>query len=777
MKLLLSWIFDHIDASVDTVDVVKIVSLFNQKTAEIENTQTISFPFEQLELAQVTNVGEFEVAVTIPAWGVDNVALSARKDARVHEWCLVYKGDKGYRWATTEQFGSQKPALLPAMFVDEAIKAGSWKQRATSDVIIEIDNKSITNRPDLWGHRGIAREVAALCDLPLKPIETLVKKIDQVTFEHSTNDNTYGANVVVQTPNCARLATYTLSECAYQPSRIDMALKLSAIDAKPIDLLVDTTNYVMFDIGQPMHAFDQHQLDNQTMIVRSAHAGEKLQTLDDQEVELQEDDLVITDGQKIVSLVGVMGGKHSGISENTKAVILESGNFDAALIRKSSLLHKKRTEASMRFEKGLDPSQNILAIERYCNLLDNYDVAYKAAEKMISIGALPKPFTLTITHDFLEKRLGAQLPTDFVVNTLQTIGFTVSVESAKEQTYLITVPSWRATKDVTIVEDIVEEVGRFWGYNNIEKVLPHVETNIREFSTITRSRKIQDILANTLHMHELVSYAFFDEEWLQRFGWQPQTKDISASYPVSEHWRRLVSTLMPNLFYAIDQNVNEYQQLRFFECARVWQLSSPRDVVERKVVAGVLFDQTAQKDFYAFKQELETFFYQFGVTVSWHNATAAIFPWFDEYQTATVKIGDKEVGVAGMIKKQWVEKVAPSGTMFMFELDRGLLIDHEAKPVQVKPLSRYPRVRRDFSIFIPRNVIFTKIKEQLSKLDQRIEDVAIIDFLERDEWVHKRALTVRVIVRDDKKTLEKDEIESLEESINHTLLSLGAAVR
>ena len=321
MKLLLSWIFDHIDASVDTVDVAKIVSLFNQKTAEIEHTQTISFPFKQLELAQVTNVGEFEVNATIPAWGVDNVALSARKDAQVHEWYLVYKDDKGCRWATTEQFGSQKPALLPAMFVDEAIKAGSWKQRVTSDVIIEIDNKSITNRPDLWGHRGIAREVAALCNLPLKPIETLVKKIDQVTFEYSSSDGTYGANIAVQTPNCARLATYTLSECAYQPSRIDMALKLSAIDAKPIDLLVDSTNYVMFDIGQPMHAFDQHQLDNQTLIVRSAHAGEKLTTLDDQEVELQEDDLVITDGQKIVSLVGVMGGKHSGISQNTKAVI------------------------------------------------------------------------------------------------------------------------------------------------------------------------------------------------------------------------------------------------------------------------------------------------------------------------------------------------------------------------------------------------------------------------------------------------------------------------
>ena len=142
-----------------------------------------------------------------------------------------------------------------------------------------------------------------------------------------------------------------------------------------------------------------------------------------------------------------------------------------------------------------------------------------------------------------------------------------------------------------------------------------------------------------------------------------------------------------------------------------------------------------------------------------------------------VKSKAKEVGVAGMIKKQWVEKVAPSGTMFMFEFDRGLLIDHETKPVQVKPLSRYPRVRRDFSIFVPRNVIFTKIKEQLSKLDQRIEDVALIDFLERDEWPHKRALTVRVIVCDDSKTLEKDEIESLEASINHALFSLGAELR
>lgn len=778
MKLLLSWIFDHIDASVNDVDVTKIISLFNQKTAEIERAQTITFPFEQLELAQVVSVGDFAVDVTIPQWQLDSVALPPRKDGEINNWYLVYKNDKGYHWATTEQFGSAKPTLLPTMFVDEEIKAGSWKQRAAQDTIIEIDNKSITNRPDLWGHRGIAREIAALLFAPLKPIETFVKKIDQVTFDHKTNDGAYGAHVAVQTPNCARLATYTLSECAYQPSRIDMALRLSAIDAKPIDFLVDTTNYVMFDIGQPMHAFDQHKLDNQTLIVRSAHAGEKLTTLDEQQVELREDDLVITDGKKIVSLVGVMGGKDSGISQNTNAVILESGNFDAALIRKSSLLHKKRTEASMRFEKGLDLSQNTLAIERYCQLLDKYDIVYKAAKKMISVGALPEPLTLTVVHSFLEQRLGEELPEKFILNILDTIGFTVSIDSSQDEpTYLITVPSWRATKDITIAEDIVEELGRFWGYNNFKKVLPQVETKIRLFSQTTRERKIQDVLANTLHMNELVSYAFFDEEWLQRFGWQRQTKEISASYPVSEHWRRLVSTLMPNLFYAINQNIHEYQQLRFFECARVWHLVSPREIVERKVVAGVFFDETAKKDFYVFKQELETFFYQLKIPVTWHKAPHDQLPWLDEFQTATVMLGDKQLGIAGMINDEWVTKVAPSGTMFMFEFDRQLLLDHKTSPIQVKSLSRYPRVRRDFSVFVPRNVVATTIKKQIIQLDDRIENVVMVDFLERNEWPNKRALTVRVILRDDTKTLEKKEIDSLEKLINKRLHLFGAEIR
>jgi phenylalanyl-tRNA synthetase beta subunit len=234
---------------------------------------------------------------------------------------------------------------------------------------------------------------------------------------------------------------------------------------------------------------------------------------------------------------------------------------------------------------------------------------------------------------------------------------------------------------------------------------------------------------------------------------------------------------MPHLFYAIDQNVNEYQELRFFECSCIWSLVSPREVVEHKVVAGALFDQTAQKDFYAFKQELEIFFDQLKVSVTWHKAAHDQLPWFDVFQTAIVMLGDKPLGVAGMIKNEWIAKVAPLGTMFMFEFDRKLLIDYKCSPVQVKQLSRYPSVRRDFSIFVSRNIAATTIEKQISQLDDRIENIEIIDFLERDEWPNKRALTVRVILRDDHKTLEKNEIDTVEKSINRELQSLGAEIR
>lgn len=759
MKLSLAWIFDHIDADWHKVDVPALVAKFNQTTAEIEGFDELAFDLKNFSLAQVKNHDASGVTLHSPEWKTD-VTLPERNDVAKDAWYLI----KRDAWATGRDFGCAKDYALPAMWCDESLRAGGWKQRVEDrDVIIEVDNKSITNRPDMWGHRGFAREIAAILALPFK-------KDDE--FLASVAVDEQGASAAgIKAAGCKRFSTLSLTDVEQRPSLIPMALRLLRVDSRPIDAIVDFTNYVMLDISQPMHAFDAAKLGANKLVPRMAHNKEKLTVLDGTELTLTTHDMVVTDGSKPLALAGIKGGLDAGIDASTTALLLESANFDATTVRLSSARHKLRTDASARFEKTLDPAQNTDAHKRFVKLLDDAGMQYTPADTIVSLGALPEVVTLTLDHDFIQKRLGAHIEPTFIEKALRTLGFGVEHDGI---TYAVQVPSFRSAKDVTIKEDVVEEIGRFFGYTNVDMVLPAKQCAPSDLEHVYRVRRIKQFMAYSLRMREVSTYSFFDESFINELGWQP-TDTVSVQSPVSENWQRLVTTLVPNMFKAVADNKADHDSLRFFEWARVWR-SDTKNITEKKSLTAIFFEQKKQLDFFALKAELANLFALLSCEVSWHKIAKQLYPWQAPHQTAELKHNGVTIGVAGMVDPQFLKNVA-DGSAFIIELDGDYLIDYNVPTVHYQPAYKYPGMARDMSMLMPLQRTVADIEKTIAGAHDSITEVALVDCFEKAEWVDQRALTFRFVIRNESKTLTKAEADAVWEEVARAMKKLGAEIR
>jgi len=772
MKLSLAWIFDHIDADWRTIDISSFVDQFNKTAAEIEGVQKISFKLDQFGLGQVEKQTADTCTVQIKEWK-KTVELPSRDDyATAGASFLVKKAGDKFAWTTLVDFLCPKDGLFPAVHVQEDMRAGGWKKQiATEDYLLEVDNKTITHRPDMWGHRGFAREVAAMLDKKFLPLKNFVVEKEIKTFDSqapATKDNPVAITLKDQEVGKRFAGLYL--ETKARPSSLSMALRLAVTGNRPIDFFVDVTNYVMLDIGQPMHAFEADQLKN--IEARLAKKGEKLILLDDQEIELTQQDYVITDGKKPISLAGVMGGKESGVSSGFAALFLESANFDATTVRRTAARFKTRTEASARFEKTLDPSQNTDAILRFLKLCDDEGLSYKAAQSVHSVGKKVEPIQIKLSHDFLCKRLGVQLEPDFVVATLSKIGFTVA-KSGDE--YDVTVPTFRCTKDVTIPEDLVEEVGRFFGYENIEYTLPEKKLEPSDLISVMRTRQVRSLLAYALHMKEVYNYSLYDESFLHTIGFE--SKDlVSIKNPLSENWLHLVSSLIPHLLKNIADNVADNDALRFFEWGRRWGLVG-KEVQEKKSLAGVLFHRKKEIDFYDAKAVLVRLFTMLELDVVWKPVEKKNLPqWAAPYQTAALYHGKTCIGFAGKVHPLMLEKVS-EGDAFLFDLDGDFLLAYETPEKKYQPASKYPSVHRDVSVFVSLAVTVDQISEAIASSDKRVRDVMLVDLFQKDDWKDQKSLTVRFVIQDDTKTLTSEEADAVYAQITKKLEKLGAAIR
>ena len=699
MKLSLSWIFDHIQGDWKDLDIASFVATFNAKIAEVEHYEKISIDLAQFSIGQVTQLSDANVTVFSPEWNKE-FTFNKRTDAQLGLTFLITNSG----WATLRDVHADKDGLIPSLTVPDTQLNGSWKESFESeDIILEVSNTTITHRADLWSHRGFAREIAAILDLKLVSIDQLLAKQPVKHYEENKSATPSSPIAIsIQDHNrCKHYAGLYVKSLGAIASLLPMACRLARVQIRPINAIVDITNYVMCDIGQPMHAFDADKLPSKTIVVKAAVPHQKVTLLDGQTLELTDQDTIISDGKQALALAGIMGGNSSAINADTESVFLEAACFDASHIRRTSTRYKIRTDSSARFEKGLDPHLNQQAIERFIKIVHDSSITMEIIEPIALVGTLTQPQTITVEYDFIESRLGARIKPDQVKTLLEKLDYGVREQQEKKKiSYTITVPTFRATRDPVIKEDILEEVGRLYGYDHIKYQLPTMALKPHDTDHVYRLRSIKKHLAYSLAMHELESYGFFDDQILSRLQWYP-TNAVSLKNPVSEHFKILVTSLIPGLIKAVMHNELRSDELSFFEYARIWHKGSSNTIEERSSLAGIMFKRKKDVDFYDAKQQLSSLFGPLHIDVTWRKPVNDIAIWFDEHKTAELIYEDTVIGYAGKIHKQFLNRCV-DGDAFIFELDGTMLVNYKPRLKQFESLAKYPIVWLDISMLVPR---------------------------------------------------------------------------
>jgi phenylalanyl-tRNA synthetase beta chain len=429
-------------------------------------------------------------------------------------------------------------------------------EQVGADTVIEVDNKSLTHRPDLWGHYGMAREVAAITHRSLRHpvfLDRLPKGKTSVEIE------------IEDFHLCPRYSALVFENVTVQPSPAWLRDRLEAVGLNAINNIVDVTNFVMAELAQPMHAFDAAKLHGTTIFVRSARSGEQIVALNDESYNLSPSNLVIADAEGPIALAGVIGGLHSAIGPDTKRIVLESANFQAASVRKTSVALKLRTDASMRFEKSQDPTNTVRGLARALELLEQVSPGVRLIDGLADRHALLSPGPIRVTVDWLKAKLGRDLDAEEVCSILESLGF--NVQELAPGDFLVAVPSWRATKDISIKDDLLEEVGRMVGYESITPRAPLIESVVpREDPSRKYLRRVRD-MATAQGFTEVYNYSFVTEEMARAFHLDG-AEHVGVANPIASGQTLLRASLLPAILRNIVDNSRNFQSFRLFEIGR-----------------------------------------------------------------------------------------------------------------------------------------------------------------------------------------------------------------
>jgi phenylalanyl-tRNA synthetase beta chain len=778
MKLSLAWIFDHLNANWQDQDIHLIYRQFNRITAEMEAIHRIQHDLSGFFFVTLGAEGNGKVTCHIPE--LDKTIQMPARQIALPGALLVKKDGENFSWATHADFNGEKEGALPAFDIEEKHLHGNWRSLwQAKDIIIEVDNKSVTHRPDMWGHRGYAREIGAFLGIKLKPIEDFLTDIPVTVFpKASTKTAAMPISITVEAPQaCSRFTALYLDKLANKPCNILVASRLLNIGARPIDGVIDATNYLMHDWGQPVHAYNADAITDGNLVVRMAHAGEQINLLGGPEAPLTPQDTVVADPASLLCLAGVKGGLESGVTATTKRLLFESATWDAGTIRRTAQRHKTRTDASTRYEKTLDPEQTTQACKRFISLLKQVGVEHSYVPSIIQIGISPAPLVITLAHDFLVKRIGMDIGQETVIRLLTALEFEVAHQNG---TYKITVPSFRASKDIKIKEDILEEVTRTFGFDNIALTLPQITRTPYSLQAVDRLSRMKHYFVRAACMTEQQNYVLADQPFLATIGYTNH-QPITLLNPISEHFSNMVDSLIPGLLKNIIDNHVHNDTLSFFETGRVWQLQDNQPQ-EKRSVAGVYFKKRTTVDFYLCKHELEQLFVELGFDgkkLVWKKASEGLAPWYHPHQTASLLYAGKGIGLLGKINPTFKARLAldTETDAACFELDGDFIRQEPGKSLAYQPISKYQDTFIDLSLMVPRQLPAANVVTAMQATSPLICNIKQIDSFENKAWVDKRALTYRLWLVSNEKTLEKQDIETVWQTVTEALKALGVEIR
>ena len=581
MLLSMNWISDFVDLT--GLDKLELINKFSLSTAEVENE--IFFKGSDISgivVAQIVSVSEhpeskklhlLKVDMGAPelvdvVCGAPNVRVGmktafAKLGAKIGEIEITPRklaGYTSYGMCCSEKelgIGDSNEGIMD-IAEDVALGTDLKELYDIEDIVFEVDNKSLTNRPDLWGHYGIAREFAALAGRQLRPL-------DVVDLEKY--NNLPKIDMKIENDLCYRYSCINVNNINVHKSPMNMRIRLFYCGMRGINLLADLTNYLMLEMGQPMHAFDSRKVEN--IRIKTFDKAFSFTTLDGVEREIDENTLMICNGDTPVAIAGIMGGLDSEIVEDTSTLTLESATFDAVSVRKSASRLAHRTDASMRYEKSLDPEMTVTAIARFVKLLTDIDNGAKVVSSLTDEYAKKyDKVSLSFDKAFVDKYTGIEISSDTIVKTLVSLGFGVGV---KDNSFTVDVPSWRATKDVTIKADIIEEITRIYGYDNFDVHTTAVPLYpVRMSQEKDDEERIKDILVKRFDLHELHSYvwAYYDEYKALGIEVESNVELINAANP---NIRTIRNSIIPTQLCQVKYNTNYAPSFGVFEIGRIKQ--------------------------------------------------------------------------------------------------------------------------------------------------------------------------------------------------------------
>ena len=646
-----------------------------------------------------------------------------------------------------------------------------------NDIILEIDNKSMTNRPDLWGHYGIAREIAALYDLPMTQFPHFDRNVE----------NTSGFHVTVEdAERCPRMTGTQIENVCVKPAPYWMQVRIWKTGMRPINALVDITNYVMLATGQPSHAYDSDHIAGH-IIVRRAKAGETLTLLNGKELPLSTDDLTIADDAGIVGLAGVMGGAKDSILPTTSKVILEIANFQAAGIRRTALRYDNRTEASARYEKAIDPERCDQALDLSMQLFSDLYPEMKVTGLVDEYPRHLKQAEIDVPLSWLERRLGKRLSPDEIKHKMELLGYSITFNGDNMH---VVVPTWRSTGDVSIQADIMEEVARMYGYENFEAE-PITTTFDGAINQLDKDleRRIKEYLAIRCGMQEIFTYPWMAESYVNAVL-QSTEGILSLSTPPSPAERFVRSSLLPNLCKAVVKNERYFDEFSIFETAQVFRdenYTSPYDPREklpsqRKNVAGAF--ATTGKDITALFRKAKGVVemmarYVHMETLTFRQTEKPV--WADNVVWLNIYRGDEKVGdLALLAKKVSMACGIKNMNVMLFQLDQDSLVPLKSRTNTFTHLAEYPMTDYDISLLVDGSVQWKDVAQTVRGIkSELLHGAAFVDeYRGKQVPAGKKSLTLRLAIGSKDKTLTSAEIEEVASGVlNKIAKRFGAELR
>ena len=609
------------------------------------------------------------------------------------------------------------------------------------DIIVEIDNKSLTNRPDLWGHYGIAREICAITNHELLPLDLLEITNNQEDLDIVIKDNNL----------CYRYTGLKVENITNNQTPFDMQIFLYYVGMRSISLLVDLTNYLMMELGQPMHAFDARVVKN--IEVGLARDNDIYTTLDGVERKLTSDMLMIKNGNKYFGIAGVMGGLDSEILPDTTSVFLESACFNAGSIRRCAAKLGLRTEASARYEKSLDPNMTDLAIKRLVYLLKKENPDLKIASNLTDV----YPTVLKEEQIILDKKtlsiyMGKTLEDDIVKNILEKLGFQVVVE---QDFYDVTVPTYRATKDIKIKEDLIEEIARIYGLENFVPKPLKLDLTITEHENIYNEEyEVKHLLASKYDMHEVNSYVWYDTETLKELN--IEKKNVSILGKESNNILR--DDLSLSLMNIVKENFKNYSQFKIFEIGTIIQ-----DNMNKRRLSIILTDNEKNLE-KIYNEAKEVIKYLFKVlknkNITFTNNINEL-SYYDNKLGKIININNSKIGVLNVLNKACTNKLSKKKAIVTVEIDFDKYVNLLKEETISKEISKYPEVQLDYTIILE-NKKYEDLENVLNLfVNKLIKKHYLVD-------VYENKYLIRYIVGSNNKTLEQKDLQSFQEKfINH----------